>query len=601
MLERILIVEDERITAEHLHDVLSDLGYEIAGLATSGAEAIAIAEQKHPALAIMDIHIKGDMDGTETARILRDRFDIPVVYLTAHADRETLGRAKRAEPLGYLVKPFQETELQASIEIALHKHRSDRRSRAHRDLLTSALEALGQGIISLDKDGTVTLLNPAAEAWTGWTQAEAKGKSVHDVFSLMDGDTSQPAHFAITAMLERAKSGIQELGSGLLLLPKSRGGRSISGTIAPILDAEGKAAGAVIVFGAAPETATASSPLPVAPVESDTIPFGRFKMIATSPVMKRVARFARRVAESEASTVLIEGESGTGKDVMAQFVHHAGKRQSGPFVALNCAALPDTLLESELFGYEKGAFTDARAQKRGLLETADGGTIFLDEIGEMPLILQAKMLRVLEEQVFRRLGGLNDLHVDLRVVAATNRRLSSAVRAGTFRLDLYYRLNVIQITIPSLRDRKEDVLPLAQHFLGMYNEKFKGQIRGFSSSAVRHLLDHDWPGNVRELRNTIERAVLLEESDWIEAASLQTHRDDLDSAAEPREAAPSLMAVAQEAAAGGGEMNLRQAEVTMIQQALKQAGGNQTKAAALLGVTRDVLRYRMKKFNLLAD
>jgi two-component system, NtrC family, response regulator AtoC len=378
----------------------------------------------------------------------------------------------------------------------------------------------------------------------------------------------------------------------------------VSGTIAPILDMDGNKAGAVIVFGAGAGKEASSGIAAGLGNELDTVDFGRFQMIAASPAMKKVVRFARRVADSEASTILIEGESGTGKDVMAQFMHHVGKRQTGPFIALNCAAIPETLLESELFGFEKGAFTDARQQKRGLLEAANGGTIFLDEIGEMPLILQAKMLRVLESQLFRRLGGLHDIQVDVRVVAATNRMLSQSVKAGTFRLDLYYRLNVIQVTLPPLRERKEDILPMAQHFVAFYNEKFRGNIRGLSHSAVNHLLNYAWPGNVRELRNTIERAVLLEESEWIEAESLRMHPDESSpemSGGEPgnAEAPPTMFAAGQ--SVGAGDLSLRNAELALIQQALKQASGNQTKAAAILGVTRDVLRYRMKKFNLISE
>jgi DNA-binding NtrC family response regulator len=595
MAERILIVEDERITAEHLHDVLTDFGYEVTGLASSSEEAIANAAETHPDLALMDIRIKGEIDGTETARILRERFDIPVVYLTAHADRETLGRAKQSEPLGYLVKPFQESELQASIEIAMHKHRADRASRTRRELLTSALEALGQGVISVDRNGAVTLLNPAAEAWTGWTQQEAVGRSVEQVFELIDEGSAEPVTASVKAILHGSNTGIQELGPGLLLVPKMRGGRSVAGTVAPILDPDGNSVGAVIVFGVGTGGGGGSGPAAALGTEADSVDFGRFRMIAASPAMKKVVRFARRVADSEATTILIEGESGTGKDVMAQFMHHVGKRQSGPFVALNCAAIPETLLESELFGFEKGAFTDARNQKRGLLEAAHGGTIFLDEIGEMPLVLQAKMLRVLESQLFRRLGGLHDIQVDVRVVAATNRLLSSAVKAGTFRLDLFYRLNVIQVTLPALRDRREDILPMAQHFVGFYNDKFKREIRGLSNSAVKHLYEYEWPGNVRELRNTIERAILLEESDWIQADSLQMQ------SGEDREEPAAPITPLATAQAASGDLTLKNAELSLIQQALKQASGNQTKAAAILGVTRDVLRYRMKKFNIITD
>jgi two-component system response regulator AtoC len=195
-------------------------------------------------------------------------------------------------------------------------------------------------------------------------------------------------------------------------------------------------------------------------------------------------------------------------------------RQAEPFIAINCAAIPETLLESELFGYEKGAFTDARSQKRGIFELADKGTLFLDEIGEIPLMLQAKLLRVLEEQSFRRLGGLKDIQLDLRVVAATNKNLREAVKEGAFRQDLYFRLNVIQIIIPPLRERPDDILPLARFFIDHYNRKFKRNIEGVSDDAARLLLKHDWPGNVRELRNAIERAMILEESALITPPSL---------------------------------------------------------------------------------
>jgi transcriptional regulator with PAS, ATPase and Fis domain len=252
-------------------------------------------------------------------------------------------------------------------------------------------------------------------------------------------------------------------------------------------------AGAVIVFGAAGEFAASAVP-----------PAGDFDMIVESPAMKQVVEFARRVAASEASTILIEGESGTGKDVIAKYIHHASRRKNEPLLVINCAAIPETLLESELFGYEKGAFTDARQQKRGILEMAHNGTVFLDEIGEMPLALQAKLLRVLEEQKFRRLGGLKDIEVNLRIITATNRDLREAIRQGRFRLDLYYRLNVIQMVLPPLRERKEDVLPLVNRFVQSFNPRYKRQIRGVSPSAAQVLLAHDWPGNVRELRNNEE-------------------------------------------------------------------------------------------------
>jgi transcriptional regulator with PAS, ATPase and Fis domain len=297
----------------------------------------------------------------------------------------------------------------------------------------------------------------------------------------------------------------------------------------------------------------------------------------------------RRVAASEATTILLEGENGTGKDLVAKTLHYQSLRQAEPFIAINCAAIPDSLLESELFGYEKGAFTDARAQKRGIFELADKGTLFLDEIGEIPLMLQAKLLRVLEEQSFRRLGGLKDIKLDLRVVAATNKNLREAVKEGAFRQDLYFRLNVIQILIPPLRDRIEDIVPLTKFFVEHYNRKFKRNIEGVSEASAKLLLSHDWPGNVRELRNAIERAMILEESSLITPPSLPIAISRPDSSAL---AVPAMVDIPTDG------LSLEDNERSLLARALEKTNGNQTQAARLLRITRDTLRYKMKKFNL---
>jgi len=314
------------------------------------------------------------------------------------------------------------------------------------------------------------------------------------------------------------------------------------------------------------------------------------RVIAESRAMRDLLNVVGKVAVSEANSILIEGENGTGKDLIAKTLHDQSLRQSAPFLAIDCAAIPETLLESELFGYEKGAFTDARAQKRGLFELADRGTLFLDEIGEMPLSLQAKLLRVLEDQTFRRLGGLRDIHIDIRVIAATNRNVREAVKLGAFRPDLYYRLNVIQLVVPPLRERPQDILPLARFFVEHYNAKFKQRIEGLSSGAQRLLLTYDWPGNVRELRNAIERAIILEETAYIQPDSLEI----------------AVRAESGLASTGAGKfdlfeaegMSLLEQERRLLVQALETTGGNQTRAAGLLRISRDTLRYRMKKFNL---
>jgi len=592
MPSRILIVEDEWITAEDLRDILTELGYTVTAVVSSGADALAQGENNPPDLALMDIRIKGSMDGTETARALRERFNIPVVYLTAHADRGTLERAKVAEPLGYITKPFKESELHAAIEMALHKHGEDLKLLAKEQMLTSTLRAIGEGIIALDVEGTITLLNPAASAWTGWSSEEAIGRPVAEVLPMILGTTGEEVDAPVNRVLSDGT--LQELGDGVVLVGRNSDKRPIEGSIAPTRGPNGEISGAVIVFGGVERNPNGPSriPKPIRQAEDDGVGFGAFKMVAVSPSMKQVLRFARRVAESEASAILLEGESGTGKDVVAHFMHHFGKRRDAPFVPLNCAAIPETLLESELFGYEKGAFTDARTAKAGILEMASGGTVFLDEIGEMPILLQAKMLRVLEEQTFRRLGGVKDIQVDVRVMAATNRKLAEAIEQGKFRLDLYYRLNVIQVALPALRERREDILPLAQYFIQLYNTRFKRSVEGISPEAAQMLLAYDWPGNVRELRNIIERVMVLEESNWVQPSSLQLG----DAGARNLAAMADVQLPPAEALVG--QVTLEEAERNMLVKALEKAGGNQTRAAVLLGISRDTLRYKIKKYNL---
>jgi len=316
------------------------------------------------------------------------------------------------------------------------------------------------------------------------------------------------------------------------------------------------------------------------------------QIVGESPAMKKMLGLAAKVAESEVSSVLLQGESGTGKDLVAKAIHYGSQRAEGPFVAINCAALPATLIESELFGYEKGAFTDAKARKEGLFEQAEGGTLLLDEIGELELSLQAKLLRVLEEGAFRRVGGLKDIPLDVRVLAASNRDLKAESEAGRFRLDLYYRLSIIQIDIPPLRQRGDDVLLLSQHYINTIGARLKrSKVTGLSKEAQEVFRSYDWPGNVRELRNVIERALILEDADkitteYLPGALLAPARLPSASTAETTETRLVLP---------DKGISLDEAELSFVRQAIQRSGGNQTRAAELLGISRDQLRYRLKK------
>jgi two-component system, NtrC family, response regulator AtoC len=434
-------------------------------------------------------------------------------------------------------------------------------------VLETVFNQLSDALVLYDPEFRITGVNDAAEKLFGMSSEEMLGKHCQEIFKctvcepgcgVLVGLNQSPGAPNATVRLNT--------GNGMERLVVMRTTQmfdddgTLSGVVATIKD---------ITEEAAPQ---------------------KREVIAESASMVEVLNFVRRVAASEATTILLEGENGTGKDLIAKTLHYQSLRQAEPFIAINCAAIPETLLESELFGYEKGAFTDARAQKRGIFELADRGTLFLDEIGEIPLMLQAKLLRVLEEQSFRRLGGLKDINLDLRVVAATNKNLREAVKEGAFRQDLYFRLNVIQITIPPLRERTDDILPMARFFLEHYNRKFKRNIEGVTDGAARLLLSHDWPGNVRELRNAIERAMILEDSALITPPSLPitiSHPDTNGSV-------PS--SAAMPAPVDG--LSLEDNERSLLARALEKTNGNQTQAARLLRITRDTLRYKMKKFNL---
>jgi transcriptional regulator with PAS, ATPase and Fis domain len=316
-------------------------------------------------------------------------------------------------------------------------------------------------------------------------------------------------------------------------------------------------------------------------------PFSLDRVVGESPPMQAVKALLRKVATTPASTVLLGGESGTGKDLAARSLHYSSDRAAGPFMHITCTALPESLLESELFGHEKGAFTDARQQKRGLFERAHRGTVYLDEIGDMTPALQAKLLRFLEEKAFKRVGGADDIRVDVRVIAATNRDLEDAMRKGAFREDLYYRLNVLPVVMPPLRERTGDVALLARYFLDTFNQEFRKSVTGLSPGALRLLEAHSWPGNVRELKNAVERAVLLAEGDELGA-------DD-------------FLALGPGADRGEGEggfrlpaggLDIHEVERSLVEQALARTGGNQTRAGELLGLNRDQIRYRIEKFKL---
>ena len=316
-----------------------------------------------------------------------------------------------------------------------------------------------------------------------------------------------------------------------------------------------------------------------------------------APAMLEIYDIVRKIAGGESTTVLIEGESGAGKDVVANLIHRTSLRKDSPLLEINCAALPEQLLESELFGHEKGSFTGAVAQKKGLLEMAHSGTLFLDEIGEMTLPVQVKLLRVLEKMNFRRVGGVEDISVDVRIVAATNLDLESQVRAGSFREDLFFRLNVVNIVVPPLRERVEDILPLGEYFLGVFNLRFNKTFSGISEEARQALLTYDWPGNIRELKNKLESSVLLGSGKVLEREHLKLQARPMESGNLP----DLLRDVLRKPLPTEGvdlEGLVGDFEESLVRKAFQASGGNQTEAARLLGLNRDKFRYRLKQYGI---
>jgi len=320
------------------------------------------------------------------------------------------------------------------------------------------------------------------------------------------------------------------------------------------------------------------------------IDIGFQDIVAVSKEMARVFEMVNKISRSETSTVLIQGDSGTGKELIAHAIHQRSKREKMPFITVNCAGFPEYLLENELCGHQKGAFTDAKEVKKGLLELAEGGTLFLDEIGDMDLSLQSKLLRLVEQKTFRRMGGVKDIQVDVRIVTATNKDLLKLKEEGKFREDLFYRINVASLRLPPLRERSDDILPLTKFYVEKYNKEFHRNIIKIDNAVEEFFVNYKWPGNVRELKNVIERAMILGEGDTLLMEHLPI---EILGQVSRRGKTIEGISIPQEG------ISLEKVEEGLVRQALKMANGNQTKAAKLLDISRDALRYRMQKFGIL--
>ncbi|MDF2191545.1 sigma 54-interacting response regulator [Paraflavitalea sp. CAU 1676] len=577
MKEQILIVEDQFVEAEDLRLLLEKAGYGVTGIARSVPLALEMIREKRPDFVLLDIFLKGKQTGIDLARLLAADH-IPFVYLSANSNEEILNAAKQTNPYGFIVKPYREKDLLVTLEIAryrrLHSVEAKYQKESElRNFLKSIINSTGawpqkllavasalQSYIPFDflVAGFDNLREPAFKGMCflriGFDEYQMigaqelsmiTGKSREELITLQAGSApeQQAAYydqeafkdmcrqpslrqlfadtFQLRSNLEMPMSILDRRSFSFCLYSRrpdaysteqvelfERIQYSLIQAIEHLLDRE-------VVKKAALQPAT-----PMA-TEGSLVEDGFDGIVGKSHLLLHVFDHIKQAAPSDTS-VLILGESGTGKEMIANCLHNLSARKGNPFIKLNCAALPATLIESELFGHEKGAFTGAHERRIGKFERADTGTIFLDEIGEMPMELQVKLLRVLQEREIERVGGKDTIKVDVRFIAATNKNLEKEVAEGRFRLDLYYRLNVFPINLPALRDRREDIPALAYHFMKQYSQKAGKKISGLSEQVLLKMMAYNWPGNIRELEHLVERSVLLAKASVIEDILLPT-------------------------------------------------------------------------------
>ena len=572
--------------------------------ATSGEEACAMVKAAEEAnrsfaLAYVDVRMPPGTDGVETVRQIRQfERDLEIVIMTAYSDKtlpEIVNDMELLHKLLYIRKPFSREEIQQitlsltgkwNIEQELAKHQreledSNQQLEFSNQRLQAVLDATGDAIGMFDAEGRLQVANQGYEQLLEATERELKQMSPSDLIERIGERLRPPV--------------LPELGHGLFLdrTGDLEEGVSESGDSNPRLFYRSTAPvhdmGHIVMYrDVSKEVESEQMKAEVLRLRAELGTTYAFDgMVGKSKNMQEVYALMQRAAESDI-TVLIQGESGTGKELVAKLIHYNSPRKTGPFVAVNCAAIPEALIESELFGHERGAFTGASTRRIGQFEHAQGGTVLLDEIGDMPLALQAKLLRVLEEREIQRVGGTATIPIDIRVIAATNRDLESAVKDGGFRADLFYRLAAFPLVIPPLREHREDIPLLVSHFLQDYAERANETMRGISPAALQTLLAYDWPGNVRELRNAIERALLLETTDRLQVSNLP----------------PQLAAVIPSPTAPGDPaqpLSLQEAERRAVVHALEAADWNITKAAQMLNINRVTLYRKLRKYNLLAE
>ncbi|MEQ8187890.1 MAG: sigma 54-interacting transcriptional regulator [Candidatus Eremiobacterota bacterium] len=563
----ILIVEDEMISAMSIETMVTSLGYKVAGIVDTGEEVINRIREIKPDLILMDIILKGKMDGIETSEKLKEFYNVPVVYLTACTDELTFQRAKLTAPFGYIIKPFDERLLHITIQVALYKHEMEEKLREkaikkekekYRVNIEGIFTSVHDGIIALDNELNITELNPAVRDILGFSREDI-GKSFEKL--VKECNCNKCVKIARDTIIQKKPQKIEFtecINTSIKVITIST---------SSLIDTNGIFSGVVMVIR--DETKYYA-------LEKELTERKSFAgIVGKSKDMQDIYSLLETLPDVS-SNVLITGESGTGKELVAEALHYKGVRSKYPLVKMNCAALSPGLLESELFGHVKGAFTGAIHDKIGRFQVADRGTIFLDEISDISPSTQIALLRVLQEREFERVGDSKTIRVNVRVIAATNRDLREKVRKGQFREDLYYRLKVMEIKLPPLRKRKEDIPLLTDFFIKQYNMEFKRNITGLSSDVQRVFMDYSWPGNIRELKNTIEHAFVVCRKSIITLEDLP---------AELKHIPPSIV-------------SYRNDEKLTIIEVLEKVRWNKSKAADILGVSRQTIYRKIREYGL---
>ena len=560
--------------------------------AYGGQEAIDVVRQgrqegRPVAVVYMDVRMPPGMDGIKAAQSIREIDpDIEIVIMTAYTDRplsEIVRDIELLHKLLYIRKPFSREEVQQitlslvekwNVEQALASRQ--RELVANHRRLEAVLDATGDAMAMYDPDGRLVFANQGYGKLFGMAEGELRQASQEELSERVregpgDGGSAGPGDVLVIESAEQGAAPAGEAGHERLF-------RRFK---APVRDDGKHVMGSLVVYrDVSSEVEADRMKAQVLRLRSELEPTYSFSaIVGTSAAMQRVYALIKQAAESGITTLVL-GESGTGKELVAKALHYDSARSDRPFEVINCVAIPETLIESELFGHEKGAFTGAAQRRIGAFERANTGTIFLDEIGDMPLGLQARLLRVLQEREIQRIGGTATIPVDVRVVAATNKNLQAALKKGQFRRDLFYRIATFPIHVPPLRDRREDIPLLAKHFLDKEADRLGKNVDGISAAALRLLIQYHWPGNVRELKNAIEGAVLLETSRVLQAESIQT----------------VLSPISTPAAAK--ILPLAEVERQTLLQALAHAGNNVSEAARALGINRTTLYRKLKKYEL---